>query len=380
MNSLNKKRVFLKVFFFLSGFLFASWASRIPTVKTSLHLNDAQLGSLLLILPISSMVGLPFSGVLVSRHDSRVPLLLSVLLEALALMGIGFATNVYILGVSLFLFAFAMRILNIAVNTQSVNLQKQYDKPIIGSFHGLWSVGGICGSGLTSILLGFQIHIIWHLFSVGLIVIILALISYPHLLKDDKAPSGNKLIFGKPDPYILCLGFLAFFAAICEGGMYDWSGIYFKEILKTPIFTYGYLTFLVFMSFFRFISDDVIQKIGLASNYMLSSSLIILGISISIIFPIFWVCMVGFALAGMGTASIFPMTLSMAGKSSKYSPAMGISIVATYSIVGSLLGPPLIGYISHAFNLRIAFILFAFSGLMLSPISQILFKSKKTVQ
>lgn len=380
MSSLSQKRIFLKVFFFLSGFLFASWASRIPTVKANLHLNDAQLGSLLLILPISSMVGLPFSGIFVSKHDSRVPLLLSALLEALALVGIGFSTNVYVLGISLFFFAFAMRILNIAVNTQSVNLQKQYDKPIIGSFHGLWSVGGICGSGLTSILLGFQIHIIWHLFSVGLIVIILAVISYPYLLKDDKATSGNKLILGKPDPYILCLGFLAFFAAICEGGMYDWSGIYFKEILKTPIFTYGYLTFLIFMSFFRFISDYVIQKIGLASNYILSSSLIIAGISISIIFPIFWVCMVGFALAGMGTASIFPMTLSMAGKSPKYSPAMGISIVATYSIVGSLLGPPLIGYISHAFNLRIAFILFAFSGLMLSPISQILFRNKKTAQ
>jgi MFS family permease len=341
-----------------------------------LLLNDAELGSLLFILPIGSLVGLPISGYLISRFNSKELILGSCIIQASALAGIGFAKNIFILGVFLFLFAFAMRLINIAVNTQSVNLQKFYEKPIIGSFHGIWSMGGIAGAGITSLLLLMKIDISYHFLAIAALVCMAAAISYPKLLGEDRADTGNKLILGKPDPYIMRLGFLSFFAAICEGGMFDWSGIYFKEVLHAPIFTYGYFTFLVFMASFRFISDSVISKIGIINTYTLSTCLIVSGILLSIIFPYFWVALIGFALTGMGTASIFPMTLGLAGKSTKYSAGMGISIVATYSIVGMLLGPPLIGYISHLFNLRIAFILFALAGLMFVPVSSSLFKIK----
>jgi MFS family permease len=73
------------------------------------------------------------------------------------------------------------------------------------------------------------------------------------------------------------------------------------------------------------------------------------------------------------------MTYLLAGTSRKYSPGMAISIIATYGIAGMLLGPPLIGYISHAFNLRISFIAFALSGIMLIPISQIFFKHQRSL-
>jgi MFS family permease len=95
--------------------------------------------------------------------------------------------------------------------------------------------------------------------------------------------------------------------------------------------------------------------------------------------PDFWTSLLGFSLVGLGTASIVPMTYTMAGHSSKYSPGMAISLIATYSIVGMLVGPPLIGYVAHASSLRISFVLFAFSGFMLIPISQLFFKFRKTV-
>jgi MFS family permease len=105
----------------------------------------------------------------------------------------------------------------------------------------------------------------------------------------------------------------------------------------------------------------------------MSAALIFTGIFLPVTFPEFWPSLIGFCLVGLGTAAIIPMTFTLAGQSRKYSPGMAISIIATYSIVGMLIGPPLIGYLAHAFDLRLSFITFAIAGLMLIPISRLFF-------
>ncbi|NJB70275.1 hypothetical protein GGR42_000737 [Saonia flava] len=275
------------------------------------------------------------------------------------------------------MFAFFMRILNIAVNTQSITLQRKFDKKIIGSFHGLWSTGGLSGVGFSTLMVKFNIGIGQHMLMVAILTLVITLFAYPYLIKHDKAPTGNKLILGKPDPFILYLGILVFFAAVCEGGMYDWSGVYFREVVKVEIFTYGYLIFMACMALSRFFSDKIIENIGMEKTYIISASFIAIGVLTAIIFPNFWSSMIGFCLIGFGTSSVFPMTFALAGTSSKYSPGMAMSIIGTYGILGMLIGPPLIGYLAHAFNLKISFITFIISGLMLIPISQLFFKLQK---
>ncbi|CAN5487450.1 MFS transporter [soil metagenome] len=374
MNQNSQYRFFLSVFFFLSGFSFSSWASRIPTIKTAFDLNEAELGTILLAMPISSLIGLPISGWLVSRFDSRIPLSAALVIHVVALIFIGLANTTFTLVAAVCVFAFSMRIFNIALNTQALTLQKQYHKKINGSFHGLWSTGGITGVGFTTLLVALNVPIIPHLTAVSIIILLVTAFSFRRLLRNDRATSGNKLVIGKPDPYILYLGMLVFFAAICEGGMFDWSGIYFREVVQVDIFTAGYLTFMAFMAISRFISDKIIDRIGMQLTYIISAICIITGIGMAISFPNFWPAMVGFSLVGLGTASIIPMTFLLAGASKKYSPGIAISILATYSMVGMLIGPPLIGYLAHAMNLRVSFIIFAFAGLMLIPISKLFFK------
>ena len=80
MEPINLQRIALSAYFFLSGLCFSSWASRIPTIKDVFNLNDAQLGSILLVMPISALLGTVASGWLVSRFDSRDPLVGSFLL------------------------------------------------------------------------------------------------------------------------------------------------------------------------------------------------------------------------------------------------------------------------------------------------------------
>jgi MFS family permease len=378
MITKNKHRTYLSLFFFMSGLSFSTWASRIPTIKEAFQFNEATLGTILLALPIGSLIGLPISGWLVSRFNSRVPLAIGFGLNTIALAMIGFASSTFTLVLAVMIFAFTTRIFNISVNTQAITLQKLYDKKIIGSFHGFWSSGGIAGILCSTLFLALNISMQVHFIVVGVISLSVTLYAFQFLLKGDRSTSGNKLVLSKPDPYILYLGLIVFCSAICEGGMFDWSGIYFQEVIKVKIFTYGYLIFMTFMALSRFISDFIVDRIGMAAMFVLSAVFIMVGILLAIIFPYFWTAMIGFSLVGFGTAAVVPMSYALAGQSKKYSPGMAISIIATYSITGMLLGPPLIGYLAHAFGLRTSFVIFALCGLLLIPISHLFFKYKQS--
>lgn len=372
-----KQRAALSTYFFLSGLCFATWASRIPTIKDFFNFNEAQLGTVLLSMPISSLIGLPISGWLVSKFESRKPLIVAMLFLTLALTFIGFADTPFLLVVALSLYSFSSRILYISMNTQSITIQKKYTKKIVGSFHGLWSTGGLLGVVLSTIMVKYNVPLQIHLATIAVFIAIISLLIFSYTLKNDKSTFGNKLIFGKPDPFIFYLGLLVFFAAICEGGMFDWSGVYFKEVINEPIFTYGYLLFTAAMAFSRFYSDRLVEVIGLEKIYIFSSLLIAVGILLAITFPYFYPALIGFSLVGIGTAAIFPMTFMLAGTSKKYSPGMAISIISTYATVGMLVGPPLVGYVAHAFGLKNAFYIFVVAGLLFIPLSQFFFKLQK---
>jgi len=361
----------------MAGFGFATWASRIPTIKEFFELNEAQLGNLLLAMPVSSLIGLPISGWLVSRFESRLPLQFSFIVFSLSLVLIGFAKSIFVLIIAIFMFSFCMRILNISMNTQSLTLQKSFPKKIIGSFHGLWSSGGLAGVAFSTVMISFNIPLQYHMLLVAGCALLGAFVIYRFLLRNDRASSGNKLKFGKPDKFISYLGLLVFFAALCEGGMFDWSGVYFKEVIGADVFTLGYFVFMVFMALSRFLTDKLIESIGMKLMYLISSSFIVSGISLMIFVPYYWPALVGFSFVGIGVAGIIPMTYILAGTSSKYSPGLAISIITTYAIAGMLLGPPLIGYLAHIFNLKTSFVFLLIAGAMILPVSQLFFRHQE---
>ena len=374
-NQVN--RLALSTSFFMSGLCFASWASRIPTIKAFFKLNDAELGTILLTMPTAALIGMVISGWLVSKFNTRTPLFYAFICFAIALMGISIVKTKVLLVLVLVCFSIALRVLNIAMNAQSITLQKGFQKNIIGGLHGIWSLGGVIGVLFSTIMVKNEVNIQDHFMVISAITIIASIFAYKFSLTNDKSPSGNKLILGKPDGFILNLGLLVFFAAICEGSMFDWSGVYFKEVIKEEVFTYGYLLFMICMAISRLLLDTILDKIGMSKLYVISGLLISIGILTAILLPHFWTALIGFCIVGMGVAAIFPMTYMLAGKSNKYSPGMAISIVGTYAIVGMFIGPPLIGYLSHAFGLKIAFLVLLFSGLMFIPISKLFFKKYK---
>lgn len=376
----QKERIALSAYFLLSGICFSSWASRIPTLKTIYQLTEGDLGNLLMILPASALIGIPLSGFLVAKFDSRIPMQIASILFIVSLFSLSWGLSLLGISISLFFFSIALRIINISINTQSISVQQKFEKKIIGSFHGVWSIGGIVGVLFSTIMLNYEISIFWHFLYVALFGLVITVFMFPMLIKNDRSKVGTKFKLGKPSKYISLLGFIVFFAAICEGGMYDWNGVYLQEIVKQEVFTYGYLLLMICMTISRLSIDKLMEYFGMQKLYIASSVLIILGILIATIFPYLYPVLIGFGMVGFGVSGLYPMTFILAGKAKKYSVAIVMSIIGTYSTVGMFLGPPIIGYLASAFGLQKAFIVFILAGLMFIPLSKMVFDHLKKWQ
>ena len=370
MKTNKHHRLALSAFFFLSGFCFSSWASRIPSIKLTFDMNEAELGSFLFILPVCSLIGLPISGWLISKYDSRYLLISGFLIYIFSLLGIGYASNIQSLTVVVCFFAFGLRAINISMNTQAIQLQKRYGRTINGSFHGIWSLGGLFGILFATSMIYFNITMFVHLAVVVVFALILSLTASSYLLKNDRETGGNKLRLGSPDKFIFYTGLVVFCAAVCEGGIYDWSSVYFREVVKAELFTLSYLVFMVAMTLSRFFTDVLTNLLGMKKLFLISASVVVFGVLILILFPTFYPALVGFFITGLGVASIFPMSFSLASHSKKYAPGLAISIVGTYATVGVLLAPPFVGYVAHIFSLNLAFLIFVIAALLLIVFSR----------
>lgn len=364
MATARRMRIAVAVFFFLSGFTFSSWASRIPTLQQQLHLNDAQLGSVLLALPLGLILTLPLTGILLGRVSSRYVMLAGALLYAVLLPALGLINAVWQLVALLFLFGSSRNFLNIAINAQSVGVQAMYSRSIITSFHGIWSVAGFTGAALGSLMISCNVSIFIHFTIVGVLSLIMTMLAYGDALQEDNNANKKKTLLALPDKPLLKLGLIAFGSMVCEGTMYDWSGIYFQKEIHVPdnYIGIGYAAYMCTMATGRFVGDRMVNKYGVKRMLQVCGSLIAAGLLLSVLLPFFSTGLAGFMLTGFGVSCVVPLVFSVTTKNTKMAAGPAIAAVSVVGYLGFLLGPPVIGYISEAVNLRLAFALVAILG------------------
>jgi len=360
-------RIAVSSFFFLAGICFASWASRIPDIQTKLQLNSAALGGILLCLPVGLVTSLPVAGFLVAKYGSRSVLIFAAALYALTLPMLGFAGSTSQLMITLFVFGFGGNMMNISMNTQAVGTEKLYTKPIMASFHGIWSLAGFTGAAVGTGMVRFYIIPPYHYICITSLALVILLIFSTKLLPQDSGQNEKQPIFAKPDKSILNLGLIAFCSMICEGAMFDWSGIYFSKVVQPGAawVTVGYTAFMSTMATGRFVGDWVAHKLGMKKMLQASGILTATGLLLAVIFPQFITATIGFLLVGAGVSSVVPMIYSAAGKSKVMSPGLAIAAVSTIGYLGFLIGPPFIGFIAQATSLRISLGVIALMGAMI---------------
>ena len=205
-------RLSVSTFYFLQGLVFASWASRIPDIKSALGLNDADLGSVLFAVPVGQMSAMALSGYLVGRCGSRKILMAASVFYPAVLVCLGMAGSFWELAAGLFFFGVAANLTNISVNTQGVGVERLYQCSIMARFHGLWSLAGFFGALLGAAMVDWHISAETHFIAIFLICLIILAVSSPSLLPRDARRSSSQGcgMFRSMAASALVIGLIAF--------------------------------------------------------------------------------------------------------------------------------------------------------------------------
>ena len=369
-EQLSKRRIRIAValVYFSMGLCFSSWASRIPDIKTELKLSDGLFGSILFALPVGQFLMMPFSGKLVTKYGSHITILIAIPAYSILLCNLGLVTAGWQLAIGLFIFGLAGNLSNISINTQGVAAERIYQRPIMASFHGGWSLAGFTGALIGLLMINLKVPVFWHFVIVLIVVWIVLWINYPFLVRSKPATTTNepkRKFFNKPDSILFQLGIIGFCSMASEGAMFDWSGIYFKDVVKAPesLVVLGYTSFMIMMATGRFVADYLISKIGRKKLLQICGVMISTGLFTSVLFPYLVTSTLAFMMVGLGVSSIVPTVYSAAGRHSKIPAGIALATVSSVSFLGFLMGPPLIGHISEAFGLRYSFAIIGVFGL-----------------
>ncbi|WP_291279635.1 MFS transporter [Galactobacter sp.] len=394
---MRSARLGISATFLVCGFGMATWVVHIPSIVDHVDTDDGGLGLLLLVMGVASIIAMQLGGLLAARLGSKALCLMGAPLMAASLVIVGLMPNVWWLGVALVVLGAGQSLLDIGMNDQAVRVERGYGRPIMGSVHAFYSIGGALGAALGGPLqhLGWPIVASMTLMAaltlLGQVLVMRTLLpgvdstgatgampvvavatgAIPVVMPDaaasgsagrDHTSSGGTAPFGAKAPSVLRMGLiLAFLAAsffLAEGTVSDWSGRHaVAELAIDPAAaSLGYGVFSVGMTIMRFAIDPISHRIGAMNVVRFGAMTAALGVLLVILVPSHPVSVVGWGIYGLGLAGIVPQLFSAAGSLVKGPKApVVLSRVVGAGYAGLLVGPAVIGWLSGLVGLTGAF-------------------------
>ena len=341
--------------FLINGAVIGSWAPHIPLVKERLGLSPAVLGLALLGMALGALIAMPLTGAMVARFGSAAVTRTALLLSFPAFLLPVLAPSLPLLVLALILFGAANGVTDVAMNAHGVAVEVRYGRPVMSSYHGMFSLGGLIGAGLGSLALGLLPaggHAVAVLVACGGT----ALAVLPGLLPGSADLGSGDPAFAMPRRTTIVLGLLCLLALMGEGAILDWSGIYLREDLAQPaaMAGRGYAAFSATMATGRVTGDALRARLGSVTLVRASAALAAGGLALAVALPYSGTALLGFALAGLGIANFVPVLFGAAGRLPGEPPATAIAAVATLGYTGFLAGPPFVGLVAEATSLATA--------------------------
>lgn len=351
----SNSRLATRLAFFIAGFVTATWAVLVPYARANTGVNDATLGSLLLCLGIGALLTMPITGALTSRFGCRKVIIAALILIILVLPLLAVITQPILLGLALLLFGIGVGVTDCAMNIQAILVEKASAVPLMSGFHGLYSVGGIAGAGLMTLLLALGINVVVALFVIIACVVVLAVLSYPGLLTYANPKEGPA--FAVPHGIVLLLGIVCFSVFLTEGTVLDWSAVYLTQVRAMPetLGGLGYTCFAVAMTLARLTGDKVVKHFGRLKVVVVGAVVAALGLAMVTFIPAWHLSLIGYALIGAGCANIVPVMFSVVGQQTVMPQAVAVPAMTTLGYLGVLSGPAVIGYVAHFSSLSVSF-------------------------
>src|SRR5262245_25063843 len=351
-----RARCAISTIFFINGFVLASWVPHIPAVKAHHAISDGQLGIILLFMAVGSLLALPVAGGRISRFGSRTITSLASLGFCLALPLPILSPSVPTLALSLMLLGACNSMLDVSMNAQAVEVERQYQRAIMSSFHGLFSLGGLIGAAVASQAMASGASDPQNVITITILSVAIVTCMLPWLLPSPPQPDDRRPTFVRPSGVLLSLGMLAFFGLLAEGAMADWSAVYLHDVLRSNPATaaLGFAACSMMMAVGRFSGDFLVTRFGPSQLLRLSSLLAAFGLGSGLLVGTPFAAILGFGFVGLGIANIIPVLFSAAGRVHEVQSGTALAAVATTGYLGFLAGPPLIGLVAEVTNLSLA--------------------------
>ena len=348
-----------RLLFLLAGFSAAAWASLVPVAKAATGVNEGQLGLVLLCLGIGSLLAMPVSGVVSTRHGCRKVLMVCGVALCACLPLLASVQNVFTLAAALFFFGAMIGTFDCVMNIQAVIVERDSKRPLMSGFHGFFSLGGLLGAATTSAIMDLGVSPFATVSAIALAGVLLLMLIRRHVLPYGNPAEGPP--FAPPRGEVLFLGMLCMTVFLVEGSMMDWSAVMLTENHGMPVAQagYGFAAFSLTMTFGRLTGDRIVARVGRRSVVTVGGLLAMGGILLATLVPLWQAALLGYAMVGLGCSNIVPVLFTAVGRQTSMPQSVAVPAMSTLGYAGVLAGPAAIGFIAHHSSLPMAFLLVA---------------------
>ncbi len=355
MTELGRARLGTSLVFFICGIGHGTWAPRLADIKEKIGASDGHLGLALLMLGIGALIAMPVTGMLVGRIGSRGMSTMTAAAHGLAFPLMAFAWDWISLGAAMLLYGLAIASLDVAMNVQATEIEERCGRPIMSSFHGIYSVGDMAGALLTALAATYAFGLGAH-FMIAAGVLLLAGVGGCRLMifaRDQAQEDARTPAFVWPGGVLIIIGLIAFAALLAEGSVGDWSAVYLSDHqgADTRTAAIALTVFALAMAIMRFLGDRLVARFGPFAMLQISGLLAATGLTIALLTHAPSIAIFGYGIAGLGIAVLFPVALSVAPTLSRMSKGAAVAAVATLGYGGFLVGPPVIGLLADQIGL-----------------------------
>jgi len=377
-RELRLARLGVAACFFLNAVFYANLVPRLPEIKAELGLSNASLGAALAALPLGALVAALASAPLIRRFTSARVASYGLVLLGLALWLVAVAPNWPALAAALFVAGALDAVIDVGQNAHGLRVQRRYGRSILNGFHGLWSIGAVCGGLLGSAAAGLGIPLVVHLGVSAVVFGIVALLAFRVMLpgddEADREPEPEAPVDGVPPARpgrrgavlgLTVLGVLAACGAFVEDAGASWSALYLRTDLAAgaAVAGLGFVALQGAMTVGRLTGDRVVDRFGQRRVVRAGGALTAAGMGLALAVPSVPSTLVGFALAGLGVATLVPAVYHAADELPGLRRGTGLAVINWLLRIGFLLSPLVIGVLADATSLRVALLAVVVAGL-----------------